>query len=115
MTADILDMRFAAACAIAREAGVLARRRFLERPRSQQPTLVEFSQTLCARELDNPLDRDASAYPAGLRQYISARFVESPVGSLFVAQYGRKDRIAPGTPVAITFVTQRGVCVIPGV
>jgi myo-inositol-1(or 4)-monophosphatase len=37
MTTDSLDMRFAAACAIAREAGVLARKRFLERPRSQRP------------------------------------------------------------------------------
>ena len=37
MTTDSLEMRFAAACAIAREAGVLARKRFLERPRSQRP------------------------------------------------------------------------------
>src|SRR5215203_6696349 len=37
MTTDGLDIRFAAACAIAREAGVLARKRFLERPRSQRP------------------------------------------------------------------------------
>ncbi|MEZ0167239.1 inositol monophosphatase [Microvirga sp. TS319] len=37
MTTHSLDMRFAAACAIAREAGVLARKRFLERPRSQRP------------------------------------------------------------------------------
>src|SRR5689334_6307496 len=37
MTNNSLDMRFAAACAIAREAGVLARKRFLERPRSQRP------------------------------------------------------------------------------
>ena len=37
MTTDNLDLRFAAACAIAREAGVLARKRFLERPRSQRP------------------------------------------------------------------------------
>ncbi|MBB4041825.1 myo-inositol-1(or 4)-monophosphatase [Microvirga flocculans] len=37
MSANDLDLRFAAACAIAREAGVLARKRFLERPRSQRP------------------------------------------------------------------------------
>src|SRR5215203_3989324 len=37
MTTDSLDMRFAAACGIAREAGVLARKRCLERPRSQRP------------------------------------------------------------------------------
>jgi len=37
MTNGGLDMRFAAACAIAREAGVLARQRFIERPRSQLP------------------------------------------------------------------------------
>ena len=40
--------------------------------------------------------------------------VESPIGSLFVVQYGRKEPIAPGTPVAITFATQRGVAIIPG-
>ena len=39
MTTDSLDMRSAAACAIAREAGVLARKRFLERPRSQRPDM----------------------------------------------------------------------------
>jgi myo-inositol-1(or 4)-monophosphatase len=37
MTTDGLDLRFAAACAVARESGVLARKRFLERPRSQRP------------------------------------------------------------------------------
>src|SRR5919112_5173552 len=37
MTADDLDTRQVAACAIGREAGMLARRRFLERPRSQLP------------------------------------------------------------------------------
>lgn len=37
MTSSDLDIRFAAACAIVREAGVLARKRFLERPRSQRP------------------------------------------------------------------------------
>jgi myo-inositol-1(or 4)-monophosphatase len=37
MTDISLDTRFAAACAVAREAGMLARRRFQERPRSQLP------------------------------------------------------------------------------
>jgi iron(III) transport system ATP-binding protein len=39
--------------------------------------------------------------------------VESPIGNLFVVQYGRKEAIAPGTPVSISFATQRGVAVIP--
>ncbi|MBM1172167.1 ABC transporter ATP-binding protein [Microvirga arabica] len=39
--------------------------------------------------------------------------VESPIGNLFVVQYGRKDAIAPGTPVSISFATQRGVAIIP--
>jgi iron(III) transport system ATP-binding protein len=39
--------------------------------------------------------------------------VESPIGNLFVVQYGRKRAIAPGTPVAISFSTQRGVAIIP--
>jgi myo-inositol-1(or 4)-monophosphatase len=37
MTTDSLALRFTAACAVAREAGELARKRFLERPRSQRP------------------------------------------------------------------------------
>ncbi|MBM6582286.1 ABC transporter ATP-binding protein [Microvirga sp. BT689] len=39
--------------------------------------------------------------------------VESSIGNLFVVQYGRKEAIAPGTPVSISFATQRGVAVIP--
>jgi iron(III) transport system ATP-binding protein len=39
--------------------------------------------------------------------------VESPIGNLFVVQYGRKEAIAPGTPVSISFATQRGVAIIP--
>jgi iron(III) transport system ATP-binding protein len=39
--------------------------------------------------------------------------VESPIGNLFVVQYGRKEPIAPGTPVSITFPLQRGVAIIP--
>ena len=39
--------------------------------------------------------------------------VESPIGDLFVAQYGRKDPMAPGTPIAISFSTQRGIAIIP--
>ncbi|QFU18024.1 ABC transporter ATP-binding protein [Microvirga thermotolerans] len=39
--------------------------------------------------------------------------VESPIGSLFVVQYGRKEPIAPGTPVSISFPLQRGIAVIP--
>src|SRR3712207_4389374 len=37
MAPDATETRLAAACAIAREAGVLARRHFQARPRSQQP------------------------------------------------------------------------------
>jgi len=40
--------------------------------------------------------------------------VDSPIGNLFVVQYGRKDPIAPGSPVGISFVTGRGVAIIPG-
>ena len=39
--------------------------------------------------------------------------VESPIGGLFVVQYGRKEPIAPGTPVSISFTTDRGVAIIP--
>ncbi|WP_243375574.1 ABC transporter ATP-binding protein [Microvirga solisilvae] len=40
--------------------------------------------------------------------------VESPIGNLFVVQYGRKEAIAPGTPVGVSFATQRGVAIVPG-
>jgi iron(III) transport system ATP-binding protein len=40
--------------------------------------------------------------------------VESPIGNLFVVQYGRKDPIAPGMPIAISFADQRGIAIIPG-
>jgi iron(III) transport system ATP-binding protein len=39
--------------------------------------------------------------------------VESAIGHLFVVQYGRKEPIAPGTPVSISFTTQRGVAIVP--
>jgi iron(III) transport system ATP-binding protein len=39
--------------------------------------------------------------------------VESPIGELFVVQYGRREPIAPGTRVAISFARQRGVAIIP--
>ena len=39
--------------------------------------------------------------------------VESDIGNLFAVQYGRKEPIAPGTPVSISFATQRGVAIIP--
>ncbi|MXQ13808.1 ABC transporter ATP-binding protein [Microvirga makkahensis] len=39
--------------------------------------------------------------------------VESPIGELFVVQYDRQDPIAPGTPVSISFATQRGIAIIP--
>jgi iron(III) transport system ATP-binding protein len=40
--------------------------------------------------------------------------VDTPIGELFVVQYGSKDMIPPGTPVSITFAPQRGVAIIPG-
>jgi len=40
--------------------------------------------------------------------------VESPIGNLFVVQYGRKDAIAPGSPVGISFAAGRGVAIVPG-
>jgi iron(III) transport system ATP-binding protein len=39
--------------------------------------------------------------------------VESAIGNLFVVQYGRKEPITPGTPVSISFTTQRGVAIVP--
>jgi len=39
--------------------------------------------------------------------------VESSIGNLFVVQYGRKEPIAPGTPVSIAFTAERGVAIIP--
>jgi iron(III) transport system ATP-binding protein len=39
--------------------------------------------------------------------------VESPIGNLFVVQYG-KDMIAPGTPISVSFAAQRGIAIIPG-
>src|SRR5690606_3315822 len=39
--------------------------------------------------------------------------VDSPIGELFVVQYGRKDPIAPGTSVSISFAEQRGIAIIP--
>jgi iron(III) transport system ATP-binding protein len=39
--------------------------------------------------------------------------VETAIGNLFVVQYGRKEPIAPGAPVSISFTTQRGVAIIP--
>jgi iron(III) transport system ATP-binding protein len=40
--------------------------------------------------------------------------IESPIGDLFAVQYGRKEPIAPGTPVAVAFAPQRGVAIVPG-
>ena len=39
--------------------------------------------------------------------------VESPIGDLFVVQYGRKEPIEAGTGVSISFATQRGVAIVP--
>jgi iron(III) transport system ATP-binding protein len=39
--------------------------------------------------------------------------VESTIGNLFIVQHGRKEPIAPGTPVSVSFTTQRGVAIIP--
>lgn len=50
MTTDGLDTRLVAACAIAREAGALARRRFLERPRSQLPDFKGHQDFLTATD-----------------------------------------------------------------
>jgi myo-inositol-1(or 4)-monophosphatase len=52
MTTNGLEMRFAAACAIAREAGVLARKRFLERPRSQRPDFKGHQDFLTATDAE---------------------------------------------------------------
>ncbi|WP_112663762.1 inositol monophosphatase family protein [Microvirga flavescens] len=52
MAVDGLELRFAAAAAIAREAGVLARRRFLERPRSQRPDFKGHQDFLTATDAE---------------------------------------------------------------
>jgi myo-inositol-1(or 4)-monophosphatase len=52
MTADDLDTRQVAACAIGREAGMLARRRFLERPRSQLPDFKGHQDFLTATDAE---------------------------------------------------------------
>jgi iron(III) transport system ATP-binding protein len=39
--------------------------------------------------------------------------VESPIGDLFVVQYGRKEPIEPGTQVSISFDSGRGVAIVP--
>lgn len=39
--------------------------------------------------------------------------VDSAIGDLFVVQYGRKEPIAPGTPVSISFANLRGVAIVP--
>lgn len=50
MTTDDLDTRLIVASAIAREAGALARRRFLERPRSQLPDFKGHQDFLTATD-----------------------------------------------------------------
>jgi iron(III) transport system ATP-binding protein len=40
--------------------------------------------------------------------------VETPVGNLFVVQYGSRDPIPTGTRVAISLTPERGVAIIPG-
>jgi iron(III) transport system ATP-binding protein len=60
----------------------------------------------------------AGAIPGSIKKasYLGTQVeydVGSPIGDLFVVQYGRKDAIAPGTPVSISFATQRGVAIIP--
>jgi myo-inositol-1(or 4)-monophosphatase len=52
MTKDGLDIRFAAARAISWEAGQLARRRFLERPRSQLPDFKGHQDFLTATDAE---------------------------------------------------------------
>ena len=47
---DDLQTRLAIACAVAREAGALARRRFLERPRSQRPDMKGHQDYLTATD-----------------------------------------------------------------
>jgi myo-inositol-1(or 4)-monophosphatase len=49
---DDLETRFAAACAIAWEAGRLARRRFIERPRSQLPDFKGHQDFLTATDAE---------------------------------------------------------------
>jgi iron(III) transport system ATP-binding protein len=66
--------------------------------------------------LDEAMQSGALAGTVRKTSYLGTQVeydVESPIGNLFVVQYGRKEAIAPGTPVSISFATQRGVAIIP--
>jgi iron(III) transport system ATP-binding protein len=39
--------------------------------------------------------------------------VETPVGNLFVVQYGSRDPLPMGTDVAVSLTPERGVAIIP--
>jgi myo-inositol-1(or 4)-monophosphatase len=52
MTSEGLDTRFAAACATVWQAGLLARKRFLERPRSQLPDFKGHQDFLTATDAE---------------------------------------------------------------
>jgi len=67
------------------------------------------------------IDEQASqpdAIPGRIRKasYLGTQIeyeVESPIGELFVVQYGRKEPIAPDTQVSISLARQRGVAIVP--
>ena len=93
------------------------RRRTLDLPhRGLSPGAVKLAVRPDAVPIDENVQPGALAGTVSKASYLGTQIeyeVESPIGNLFVVQYGRKQPIAPGTPVAISFATQRGVAIIP--
>jgi iron(III) transport system ATP-binding protein len=80
------------------------------------PGAVRLAVRPDAIQIDENVQPGALAGTVSKASYLGTQIeyeVESPIGNLFVVQYGRKQPIAPGTPVAISFATQRGVAIIP--
>lgn len=84
--------------------------------RGMAPGPVKLAVRPDAILLDDPAAAEAVAGTVRKASYLGTQVeydVESPIGSLFVVQYGRREPIAPGTPVSISFVQQRGIAIIP--
>ena len=66
---------------------------------------------------EKPTKEPAMAGRVGKASYLGTHVeyeVETPVGTLFVVDHGRKDPYLPGTAVAVTLSPERGVAIIPG-
>ena len=65
---------------------------------------------------EKPTKEPAMAGRVGKASYLGTHVeyeVETPVGTLFVVDHGRKDPYLPGTAVAVTLSPERGVAIIP--